>query len=171
VSWVSSNRLKASCLRIRRAAERCRHNASARYRAPSCRAGTPAQFAEFLAVAAIMAAMSIILLDFAGWPWRDGGLRACPSVQFMMVWHRTAGTDPRDNRALAGRLVAAVDDPTVAPAARRGRVSIAVPPIAGQREQQAQRMHAEGRSNLFLILLDCRRSPSGGGGCGSAARL
>src|SRR3984957_15088979 len=120
---------------------RCRSadpsNAPAIHRVPSCRGGSASAICRDpegrppAAGYASMAAMRHHLLDFAD------GLRGIEilGARFGAIHDGMAAVQPKrileSVETLAGRLVAAIDDPAVGRQQRRGtQVAVAVPPIA-----------------------------------------
>jgi len=111
-----------------------------------------------------MAAMSHHLLDFADGLGRIEIFRACLGA----IHDGMAAIQPKRIleiiEALAGRLIAAVDDPTVGRQQRGGpEISIAVPPITGAAGGTAGAQNACRRPiDLFLILLRLQALAIGG---------
>src|ERR1700733_2664914 len=135
------------------------YNAPARHRALSCLDGNAS------AVSRVrwdrwrrqpsMATLSQHLLDFADGLGGIEVLRACLGA----IHDGMAAVQPKGVleiiEALAGRLIAAVDDPSICRQQRRGsKVTIAVPPIAGAARGTASAQDAgRGPIDLFLVFL------------------
>src|SRR5271155_5608220 len=152
-------------MRLAPASMRCRNadpdSAPARHRAPSCRGGIASAICRDpegrppAAEYASMAAMCHHLLDFAD------GLRGIEILRAGLgaIHDGMAAVQPKrvleKVETLAGRLVAAIDDPAIGRQQRRGtQVALAVPPIAGAACGAAGAQDARrGPIDLFLILL------------------